>query len=341
MSGALTRRALLGTAAATALAPRARAAEQVIVGTWGGDYGALLASNIDEPLVAPMGIEVLQSVADAPARKARLIAERGARRGTMDVALLSDVDMFEMQQLGLLDALDMGRMANAKNIIPALAKPYAIPQIYSAQVILYNPDKVNPAPTSYADLWDKKYRGRVGFSDLLYAQITATAALVGGGSMSNYEPAKKALLELKALDAKVYPSNETLAVALKGEEVWITVMWLARGYQWQKAGINLRHAFPKEGATPILYQGAMPKNAQHKDPAYRYLNAMLDPRAQQGFAAKMGYVPTVTNAKLPEDPMAQIGFTPKEQEAFLLPDYAYVAQHSRDIFDFWNRQFKG
>ncbi len=312
----------------------------MIVGTWGGDYGDLLGRNVDDPLVTPTGLEVLHQTADASPRKAKLIAERGARRGTLDVALLSDVDMFEVYRTGLLDTLDIGRMANAANIVPALAKPYAIPQIYSAQVILYNPDRVTTAPKSYADLWDPKYRGRVGFSDLLFAQITATAALVGGGSMSDYGPAQKKLLELKALGAKVYPSNETLAVALKGEEVWLTVMWLARGYQWRRAGLNLRHVEPAEGATPILYQGAIPKNAQNKASAYAYLNALLDPRAQAGFAEKMGYVPTVTNAKLPEALAAEIGFTAEQQARFRLPDYEYVAGHASEIFDFWNRQFK-
>nr|WP_283949578.1 extracellular solute-binding protein [Limobrevibacterium gyesilva] len=339
----MRRRTFLGAAglgAAALASRRAVAAERVVVGTWGGDYGDLLAKNVDEPIAGKLGLEVLHQTADASPRKAKLIAERAARRGTLDVALLSDVDMYEVSRHGLLDTLDMGRIANAPHIVASLARPYAIPQIYSGQVILYNPDKVNPAPRSYADLWDPKYRGRVGFSDLLYSQITSVAALVGGGSMSDYGPAKKALLDLKALGAKVYPSNETLAVALKGEEVWLTVMWLARGYQWRRSGINLRHAEPAEGVTPILYQGAIPKNAQNKAQAYAYLNAMLDPRAQAGFAARMGYVPTVTNATLPDDLAAQIALTPEQQARFRLPDYEYVAQHAAEIFDFWNRQFK-
>lgn len=341
MSLDLSRRTVLAAGAATLLATPARAAGQVIIGTWGGDYGELLAQNIDKPLVEPGGTEVLQQVSDAPPRKAKLVAERGARRGTVDVAALSDVDMFEMAQLGLFDTLQAAAIPNLPNVLEPLRRAYAIPHIYSGQVILYNPDRVNPAPRSYADLWDPKYRGRVGLADGLYLQNTAVAALVGGGSMDDYEPAKAKLREWKALGAKVYPSNETLATALKAEEVWLSVMWLARGYQWRRAGVPIRHVVPSEGATPIVFEAAIPKNAQNKANAAAYLNAMLDPRAQAGFAERMGYVPTVSNAQLPAELAAQIAFTPEQQAGFRPPNYEYVARSNSALLDFWNREFKG
>ena len=52
---------------------------------------------------------------------------------------------------------------------------------------------------------------------------------------------------------------------------------------------------------PILFEAAVPKNSRAKDGAWKYLNAMLDPKAQVAFADKMGYVPTVKDAKLPDD----------------------------------------
>ena len=42
-------------------------------------------------------------MAPAPPRKAKLLAERQARRGSMDVAALSDVDMYELSQHGLFE----------------------------------------------------------------------------------------------------------------------------------------------------------------------------------------------------------------------------------------------
>ena len=66
---------LAAGAGAAALAPAATGTAQaqsggkVVVGTWGGDYAALLTKNIEVPLLKPKGIEVLQDQAsDAPRR---------------------------------------------------------------------------------------------------------------------------------------------------------------------------------------------------------------------------------------------------------------------------------
>ncbi|MBP0445926.1 extracellular solute-binding protein [Roseomonas sp. SSH11] len=328
-------------AAAAGLPGLARAqGKQVVVGTWGGDYGELLRQNIDAPLIAPQGIEVLQDVANADPRKTKMLAERQARRGTLDVSCLSDTDMHMMSQQNTLDTLEMGRLSRSGSIVAGLRKPYAIPHIYSALVLLYNPEKVTTPPKSFADMWDPKYRGRVGFSDILYSTNTFAAAVAGGGSFSDYGPGKNKLMELRSLDAKVYPSNEALAAALKGEEVWMTPMWLARGYMWQKAGIPLRHVVPSEAAYAIVFEAAIPRNSRNKDQAYTYLDAMLKPEAQTAFADRMGYLPTVTDARLPQEIASRISLSEADQNRLRAPDYDYLLRAHSDILDFWNKQFK-
>ena len=147
-------------------------------------------------------------------------------------------------------------------------------------------------------------------------------------------------MELRSLDAKIYPSNEALAAALKGEEVWLTPMWLARGYMWQKAGIPLRHVVPKEGAYAIVFEAAVPRNSRNKDNAYAYLNAMLQPQAQTAFADRMGYLPTVSDASLPPEIAARISLNEADQARLRAPDYDYLLRAHGDILDFWNKQFK-
>ncbi len=217
----------------------------------------------------------------------------------------------------------------------------AIPHIYSAQVILYNTNQVKTPPTSWADLWDPKWKGRVGLVDILFPNNTIMAALAGGGSMSNYDPAEKKLMELRSLDAKIYPSNEALAAALKSEEVWLTSMWLARGFMWKKAGIPLSHVVPKEGAVSIVFEASIPRNARNKDGGYTYLDAMLDPKAQVAFADKMGYVPTVSDAVLPEDIAKQVSLSESDRARLLKPDYKYHTERMQRTLDFWNKEFKG
>jgi putative spermidine/putrescine transport system substrate-binding protein len=333
----------MGAAAGLAsAAPVARAeAGQVVVGTWGGDYGQLLSDLIDKPLLAPKGIEVLQDVANADPRKTKLLAERQSRRGSMDVACLSDSDAYIVTSMNAFEPVDDKKVPRLDKVFPELRTETAVPHIYSAQVILYNVNQVKTPPTAYADLWDPKWRGKVGLVDILYLANTLAAALAGGGGVSNFDPAEQKLMELRSLDVKIYPSNEALAAALKSEEVWLTTMWLARGFMWKKAGVPLSHVVPKEGAASIIFEASVPRNARNKEGGFAYLDAMLEPKAQVAFADKMGYVPTVSDAILPEDIARQVALGEGDRTKLLKPDYKYQAERSQRTLDFWNKQFKG
>jgi putative spermidine/putrescine transport system substrate-binding protein len=332
--------ASMGAAAAVASKAPAAGAEPVVVGTWGGDYGQLLSDLIDKPLLAPKGVDVLQDVAGADPRKTKLLAERQSRRGSMDVACLSDSDAYIVANANAFEAVDATKVSRLDKVFPELRTGTAVPHIYSAQVILYNVNRIKVPPASYADLWDPKWRGRVGLVDILYPNNTLAAALAGGGGVSNYEPAEKKLMELRSLDVKIYPSNEALAAGLKSEDVWLTVMWLARGFMWKQAGIPLSHVVPKEGAVSIVFEASVPRNARNKKGGFAYLDAMLDPKAQAAFASRMGYVPTVSDAVLPEDIARQVSLSEADRARLLTPDHKYQMERSQRTLDFWNKQFK-
>jgi putative spermidine/putrescine transport system substrate-binding protein len=167
-----------------------------------------------------------------------------------------------------------------------------------------------------------------------------SAAIAAGGSERDYEPGKRKLMELRSLDVKIYPSNEALAAALKSEEVWVTIMWLARGFMWKKAGIPVEAAVPEEGATSICFEMSVPRNARNRDGAFKDLDAALDARAQGAFADRMGYAPTVTDAVLPPELARQISLTEAQQAKLRTPDYAYIAANQVALIDFWNKEFK-
>lgn len=288
----------------------------------------------------PLGIEVSQDIANNDPRRTKLIAEKTSRRGSMDVGCINDIDSYLLSQLSVLETLEDSAVPRLGNVLPVFKKPHSIPHIYSALVVLYNPSKIKTPPSRYADLLDPKYKGRVGYSDILYSYNMAAANIAAGGAMNDFSKGKAALLDLKKNDPKIYPSNETLAAALKSEEVWITTMWLARGFMWKNSGIPVEAAIPEEGAIPVLFEAGVPKNSRSKEGAFKYLNAMLDPAGQAVFAQKMGYVPTVKDAKLPEDLAKQISLSEAQQAKLHTLDYAYMQAQQAGIMDFWNKDFK-
>jgi len=334
------RSALAGAATLAAFPAAAQDNKRVIVGTWGGDYSRLLAKNIETPLLNPKGWESVHAEENAPPRKAKMLAEKSLRRGTSDVQGLSSTDMYEVSQQGIVETIDYSKMANAKNLMPTMKYPYGIGHIYSGKVILYNPKLISKAPESFAETLDPAMGSKLGIIDIQYQYTMMAAGLASGGSMSNFDPGKERLVACKKAGARIYPSNEAFAQALKTEEIACGIMWKARAVQWQNAGINVQTVAPKEGVPMYVSGFVMPKNAPNKDGAYAWLDAMLAASAQEGFAVDMGYNPTVTDAKVPDDVQKRIGFTPEEQKRLLDLDYGYVAKNDSAFQDWWNKSFK-
>jgi len=339
----ITRRGLgLGAAGLTLTARMrpARAAGQVVVGTWGGDYQDLQQTYVAAALLAPQGINVVYDTANDTVRKTKLMAERRLPHGSVDVQALTASGSYEIFQNGAIAALDIGRIPNAPHILPALRTAYAVPHIYTGRVILHNPKLIKAAPTSYADLWSPDNAGKVGVIDIQYQTTIESAAMIAGGSLSNYEPGKDKLLELKRLGVKVYPTNEAMAQALKNEEVGICIMWRARGVQWRNAGIPVEIVYPKEGVVLYISEQTIAKNARNQDSAYAYLNALLDPTAQAAFAKNFGYTPTVEGVTLPPEVEAQVSFPADVRKSFLVQDQAYLAKNDPQLQEWWNKVFK-
>lgn len=340
----LNRRALLGGTAVLALgAPaiaRAQDNKKIVVGTWGGDYSRLLTKNIDTPLLVPKGFECIHAEENHDPRKAKLRAEQKLRRGTSDVQGFSAVDMFEVNGQGLAEQLDYSKMPNAKNLIPAMKYKYGIGHIFSGKVVLYNPDMM-AAPTGFGDTLDPKHGNKLGIIDIQRQYNMVAASLASGGSVGNFEPGKERLIACRKAGARIYPSNEAFAQALKTGEIACGIMWKARAVQWQNAGIKVLTVAPKEGVPMYVSGFIMPKNAPNKDGGYAWLDAMMAASAQENFAVDMGYNPTVTNAKVPAETQKRIGFTDEEKKRLVDLDYAYMAKTDSEYLDWWNKVFKG
>ncbi|MQB04783.1 ABC transporter substrate-binding protein [Agrobacterium tumefaciens] len=332
--GALSASALLSSA----LPGLAQARGRVIVGTWGGDYQSLQQANIVDTVLKDSGLQVVFDPAAETVRKSKILAERRLPRGTMDVACLTRQGTYEMYANGALEELDETKIPNLAKVHPFLRTKYSVPHMYTGRVILYNPKEVNPAPSSYADLWDPKYAGRVGVIDIQYQNTIESAAMIAGGGPSNVEPGKGKLLELKKQGVKIYPTNEAMAQALKSGEVVMCIMWNARGFMWKNAGIDVDVAIPKEGLALYISDVGVPKNAPNKEAAFAYLNAMLDERPQAAFAEKMGYAPPNSTVTLDPALAAVIDYKPDQQ--FVQPDLEYMAKVDASLQSWWEKDFK-
>jgi len=335
---AVTRRTLLAGSALLAapaiLSRRAHAAERCVVGTWGGDYARLLRENIDEPILKPAGVEVVQDVGDESPRVSKLYAQRALPRGTDDIACVNATTGYRVNAAGLVDDLTEQQVPNLKYVRRELRIAGFVPHIFSAQVLLYNPATVTNPPHSLADFLDPQWKGKVGVIAPAGPWLLQAASLLETDTTTDFDKAKAFMLKLRANGLRMYPETDNLAPAFKSGEIDVGMIWLARDVMWQNAGFPVQAIWPKEGALLYVSGMVMPKNAPDKDAAHKYMNALLEPAAQQGFAAHMGYLPTVTDAPLSGKIAEQLAF-PKPAPKLVPPDYAVLSKALPDLNDWW------
>jgi len=186
--------------------------------------------------------------------------------------------MIRQNLLQELDHAKLPALANFdKNYLDFSFDPgnkYTIPYQAGTDAIVYNSDKVNPAPTSWADLWKPEYAGKMVFLDDSRATIGLTL-LTLGFDVNTKDPAQldaaKAKLKLLVPSIKLFDSDSPKTALIAGD-VDLGMTWTGEAFLAQKENAAIQYVYPTEGA--ILWQDnyAMPKDAPHADAAYAWLN---------------------------------------------------------------------
>ena len=280
---------------------------ELVIANWGGDWNDRCVRFIEAPLVESKGIKIVRALNLEPERKAKLLAEKNLPRGTLSLAQFTAGDAYELHEQGIVETLDYSKIPNAANIRPSLRSPYFVPFIVGGCTLAYNPKYIKTPPTSFADLWNPEYAGKLGVLDQSFFNWIYMAALVGGGKMNNVDAAWGKLAEMKQkMKPRIY-----------------------------------RSSFPKEGAITVVFGALIPKKAPNKDAAYHYLNSFLDPKAVGLFCEASMYAPSITNVVMTDALKAKIDFTPDQSARLQNVDYAYQAKNIAGWLERWNKEFKG
>jgi putative spermidine/putrescine transport system substrate-binding protein len=233
----------------------------------------------------------------------------------------ADFDLFSVATSGLgkfidhelVKPLDLSKIPNLANQLPNFrdlekvagvtrdGKVYGIPLAYGSIGLLYDADKVNPAPTAWSVLWDPAYAGQVLLSDTSEVNVTMVAIALGFENPFKLSPeqlqqVKDKLLELKPNLTSYYSSpEESIQVYEAGDVALIFSPWgeQAAG-MFRKAGHNVRYAIPQEGAQGWVDAWAMTKGVQNEDLAYAWINFFLQKQISSGLTERHSLGNTVT-----------------------------------------------
>ncbi|MCC7047039.1 MAG: extracellular solute-binding protein [Alphaproteobacteria bacterium] len=163
--------------------------------------------------------------------------------------------------------------------------------------------KLATKPASMEDLWNPKYKGKVGLPDFGWYGHTWMHALnkTLGGTEDNTDKAVAAIKDLVKKNEAVLLQNQEQALrAFTTEQIVIMPYWNGRTFELQSKGVPVDIEYVQ--GTIQLHNGfVLPKATAFKELANRFVNNTLDPVLQLEMTQRFRYPPSNTKAKLPPD----------------------------------------
>lgn len=212
-----------------------------------------------------------------------------AERGEYDIATISDFVLPGFSRQGLLAPLNKENIPNIKNLDPFFANPqydpnnrYCLPYQWGSTSIGYNYKITGREITSWGDMFDPRFKGKVTFLDSNREAMGAILLYLG------YSPNTSNKDEInQARDFLIKQGDQVFSY--KGYDGW---QWLdgsddkdialAMGYSGavQRTMIkdpNVRFTIPKEGAIIWVDNLCIPAASKHKELAEKFLNYLYEP----------------------------------------------------------------
>jgi putative spermidine/putrescine transport system substrate-binding protein len=339
--GTVTRRELLRRATAAGLGaatcgvwPEAfgavsAQAKSLSIMSWGWGYADGLKSRLIPKFSQDhSGVNVTLEIGTNAANYAKLLAERS--RPVISGGTFNYLYSYRGAADGLWEPFDLANVPNAKNLIHGAIMPDTHGIIFGIQPygIIYNPDRVD-APTSWLDLFNPKYKGKVGLSDGYFDGYGMTAKAVGR-DVNDIAAGIKAWAAHKD-NIGPWPQSpaQTEDLVDKGE------LWLA----WDFGGIaegardsgkKIRFTIPKEGATAVAdvvhsIKGFDPTTTQLTQ---QFLGSFVSDEGQLLWVKNVYDSPVSRTVKIPPELANRPSVLSPEKVARLLrPDFRYISSN--------------
>ncbi len=328
---------LLATAFCTA---SAQAAQPFTVATFGGSFADDTKTCIVQPFDKANGMTTAIQLGNSVQIAAAIRATGG--RPTYDVAYMDNSLATQLKNEGLLEPLDVSKLASHKDVDPNAFGPdnsYVAFEI-SATAIVYDPKVVKTPPTSWNDLFDPKYKGRMALGDITGTSGVQTLLAVNrmnGGSLENTDPGFAAMKRLVPDAVTLYTQADQLLSLFQRGDVVIAPWYPDRAGSAIDKGLSLAVAYPKEGAVGIKPTLVIPRGAANPELALKYVDAVLSREAQTCFTERQYAAPVNLTVKL-TDKVAKIVASGADYERLWFPDPAVVATHLPEWIRRWQRE---
>ena len=338
-----TRRTIMaaaGAATATLAAPRILSAQtkEVVVG------GAASHKSFVEQIVAPavekkFGCKVVFEGSRSLVNLEKM--QKNKDKQYLSVVMMDDPVMIPAVSEGLLEKLTPEKVPNLKLLkagtihMDGMWCNYLQPWLG----IAYNPKVMPAAPTSWAQIYDPKYKGRIilpslqnteGLANLFMAAHLATGKPMAE-AQKDIDAAFKKLVTIKPNLLTVYTQMpQAYNLLEQGEGFMISSAISQVALDRKASGAPVDIAVPKEGIFSMPSGVALVKGAPQPELGAGYVDVMLSVEVQSALAAKTNSLPTNKDAAIPPG-------MPTNATIHTV-DWAFVAANRGEWVKRWDRE---
>jgi putative spermidine/putrescine transport system substrate-binding protein len=261
----------------------------------------------------------------------------------LDVIILDDPTGLLAVSRGLVQAIPADKVPNGRDVPAKLHVNFGMTQTFQLIGLMYNTKRVQPAPTSWDDLWNPKYKGRVaiiGPDSSLGVAWMVSVAKSRGGSEDDLEPVWKALNELVPNLATIPRAPGSLVPLMEQGQVDIAVGYLAIVQPVRMRGGDVALAKPAQGWSVVLNVAHIVENSPNPELAAAYINAMMDPAVQTKLSGPPAFQ-FPTNEKVPyQGEIRNYVSGPDELLSMITTDWSKINPQRPAIIDRFNRDVR-
>ncbi len=280
---------------------------------------------------------------------------KGGSAGNYDViSPSSDVAAF-IVQAGLATPLDLAKIPSYKALMPKLTnlslvkvkeKVFGVPFTWGPNPLLFDTTAFPAAPTSWALLWDPKWKGKVAVWDDL-STIYLTAQMLGYDKPNpdalynlrddQLEEVKKKLIALKPNLRKIWATGGELVNLFQNHEVVAAMGWPLMTNQLKKAKFPIGETIPTENTTGWIDHLMITSASENKELAHAFLDYLLQAKTQKLLTDITGYIPANPEAAAYMSKEQIAGLHLHEIEAYTAHIYFWQHVDRRNKYtEVWN-----
>lgn len=212
-------------------------------------------------------------------------------------------------------------------------------------VLIYNTDLVDTPPTSWSELWNQEYKGKVIIPappDIQGLALTIiTNNMEGADYTDTIDPAIAKLKELAPLVQTYDPQPDQYTLVTSGQAA-LAVGWNARAqiYSDQSEG-KMGVALPQEGSIFQKNTINLVKGSKNSRAAQTFINYALSPEAQASFTETMFYAPVNSKAEVSEEALQRTASSQELVDQMLPVDWVYLTQVRDQWLERWRKEVIG